>query len=89
MPQVNLNTVNQKNTPALYTDIFSNRPNYGIPGRLFISTDTQQIFEDSGTAWSVVANVTSSALVGTLQQVTTNGSTTNIGIIKKINSFNL
>ena len=80
MPQVNLNTVNQKNTPALYTDIFSNRPNYGIPGRLFISTDTQQIFEDSGTAWSVVANVTSSALVGTLQQVTTNGSTTNIGI---------
>ena len=80
MPQVNLDTVNQKNTPALYTDIFANRPNYGIPGRLFISTDTQQIFEDSGTAWSVVANVTSSALVGTLQQVTTNGSTTSIGI---------
>ena len=74
----NVNVLNQKGSPALYTDIFANRPAAGYQGRLFISTDTAAIYEDTGTAWTLIANVSSGA--GTLQQVTTNGNTSNVGI---------
>ena len=36
--------LNQRGTPALFTDTFANRPTFGFQGRLFISTDTAQIF---------------------------------------------
>jgi hypothetical protein len=74
----NNNVLNQKGSPAIYTDIFANRPVAGFQGRLFISTDTAAIYEDTGTAWTLIANVSSGA--GTLQQVTTNGNTSNVGI---------
>ena len=74
----NVNVLNQKGSPALYTDIFANRPAAGYQGRLFVSTDTAAIYEDTGTAWTLIANVSSGA--GTLQQVTTNGNTSNVGI---------
>jgi hypothetical protein len=74
----NNNVLNQKGSPAIYTDIFANRPAAGFQGRLFISTDTAAIYEDTGTAWTLIANVSSGA--GTLQQVTTNGNTSNVGI---------
>jgi hypothetical protein len=75
----NVNVLNQKGSPALYTDTFANRPNFGYAGRLFIANDTSAIYEDTGTAWVLIANVSSGA--GTLQQVTTNGNTTNNGIL--------
>jgi hypothetical protein len=75
----NVNVLNQKGSPALYTDIFANRPAAGYQGRLFVSTDTAAIYEDTGTAWTLIANVSSGA--GTLQQVTTNGNTSNVGIV--------
>jgi hypothetical protein len=74
----NVNVLNQKGSPAIYTDTFANRPNFGFAGRLFISNDTAAIYEDTGTAWVLIANVSSGA--GTLQQVTTNGNTSNVGI---------
>jgi len=74
----NVNVLNQKGSPALYTDTFANRPNFGFAGRLFIANDTSAIYEDTGTAWVLIANVSSGA--GTLQQVTTNGNTSNVGI---------
>ena len=74
----NVNVLNQKGSPALYTDTFANRPNAGYAGRLFIANDTSAIYEDTGTAWVLIANVSSGA--GTLQQVTTNGNTSNVGI---------
>jgi hypothetical protein len=74
----NVSVLNQKGSPAIYTDTFANRPNFGYAGRLFIANDTSAIYEDTGTAWVLIANVSSGA--GTLQQVTTNGNTSNVGI---------
>jgi hypothetical protein len=76
---INNSVLNQKSSPAIYTDVFANRPTFGFAGRLFISTDTSQIFEDSGTAWILIAN-SGIGSTGTLQVVTTNGNTTNTGI---------
>jgi hypothetical protein len=75
----NVNVLNQKGSPAIYTDTFANRPAPGYAGRLFVSSDTSAIYEDTGTAWTLIANVSSGA--GTLQQVTTNGNTSNVGIV--------
>ena len=74
----NVNVLNQKGSPAIYTDTFANRPAPGFEGRLFVANDTSAIYEDTGTAWILIANVSSGA--GTLQQVTTNGNTTDKGI---------
>lgn len=46
---------NQKGSPALYSDIFANRPAAGFLGRLFISTDTLEIYRDTGTAWALIS----------------------------------
>jgi hypothetical protein len=76
-----LNSVlNQKNAPAIYEDIFANRPSAGFSGRIFISTDTSQIFVDNGTSWVLIAN-TGIGSTGNLQVVTTNGNTTSAGIV--------
>ena len=69
---------NQLQTPALYTDAFAGRPAAGIYGRLFMSTDTKEIFQDLTTTWQLLADAGAGA--GTLQSVCTNGSTTNTGI---------
>jgi len=71
--------LNQKGSPALYTDTLSNRPAFGFQGRLFISTDSGQIFEDTGSAWTLVADAGVGG--GTLSSVCTNGNTTATGIV--------
>ena len=68
----NVNVLNQKGTPAIYTDTFANRPAPGFAGRLFVANDTAAIYEDTGTAWVLIANVSSGALY-TMQQYV-NGS---------------
>jgi len=73
------NILNQKATPAFYSDIFSNRPTFGFAGRVFISTDTGAIYEDTGSAWTLIADA-GAGTTGTLEQVTTNGNTTTQGI---------
>jgi len=71
--------LNQRGTPALFTDTLANRPAFGFQGRLFISTDSGQIFEDTGTAWTLVADAGVGG--GTLSSVCLNGNTTATGIV--------
>jgi hypothetical protein len=73
--RVDLSILNQKGTPAFYSDTFANRPAFGFAGRVFISTDTGAIYEDNGSAWTLIADA-GAGTTGTLQQVTTNGNTT-------------
>ena len=76
---VDLSILNQKGTPAFYSDIFTNRPAAGFAGRVFISTDTGAIYEDTGSTWTLIADA-GAGTTGTLEQVTTNGKTTTKGI---------
>ena len=46
---------NQKGSPALYSDVLANRPAAGFIGRLFISTDTYEIYRDNGTTWDLIS----------------------------------
>ena len=77
---VDLSILNQKGTPAFYSDIFANRPAAGFAGRVFISTDTGEIYEDTGSAWTLIADA-GAGTTGTLEQVTTNGNTTTKGLV--------
>jgi trimeric autotransporter adhesin len=77
---VDFNILNQKGTPAFYSDIFANRPAAGFAGRVFISTDTGAIYEDTGSAWTLIADA-GAGTTGTLEQVTTNGNTTTKGLV--------
>jgi hypothetical protein len=70
--------LNQFGSPSINSNTFANRPAFGQPGRLFVSTDTLAIFRDTGTSWD---NLTDNpGNIGTLQEVTTNGNTTTLGI---------
>jgi len=77
--------LNQRGTPALFTDTLANRPAFGFQGRLFISTDSGQIFEDTGTAWTLVADAGVGG--GTLSSVCLNGNTTATGIVITANGL--
>ena len=46
-----LSILNQLGTPMFNSNTFANRPNAGILGRIFISTDTKKIYRDTGTSW--------------------------------------
>jgi hypothetical protein len=71
--------LNQRGTPAMFTDTLANRPAFGFAGRLFVSTDSGQIFEDTGSAWTLVADAGVGG--GTLSSVCLNGNTTATGIV--------
>ena len=71
--------LNQRGTPAMFTDTLANRPTFGFAGRLFVSTDSGQIFEDTGSAWTLVADAGVGG--GTLSSVCLNGNTTATGIV--------
>ena len=73
---VTLDILNQKGTPAFYSDIFTNRPAAGFAGRVFISTDTGAIYEDTGSTWTLIADATGVVTTPSLQSVTTVGNTT-------------
>jgi hypothetical protein len=83
--RINNNILNQKGTPAFFSDTFANRPAFGFAGRVFISTDTGQIFEDTGTAWTLLADAGVGG--GTLASVTANGNTTATGIVITANGL--
>jgi hypothetical protein len=69
--------LNQFGSPSINSNTLANRPAFGQPGRLFVSTDTLAIYRDTGSAWD---NLTAGGTIGTLQQVTTLGSRTNQNI---------
>jgi hypothetical protein len=70
--------LNQKGTPALYSDNFASRPAAGYVGRIFNSPDTGQIFYDTGTTWTLLADAGVGS--GSLASVCANGNTTATGI---------
>ena len=76
--RVDQNILNQRGTPAFFADDFSRRPAAGYQGRIFISTDTHEIYRDDTTAWVLIADAGAGS--GTLQSVTANGNTTSYGI---------
>ena len=70
--------LNQFGSPSINSNTLANRPAFGQSGRLFVSTDTLEIYRDTGGAWDNLTNNVGN--IGTLQQVTTNGNTTTVGI---------
>jgi len=76
--RVDQNILNQRGTPAFNAGIFATRPAAGFVGRIFISTNTYQIFRDEGTGWSLISDAGSGS--SNLEQVTLNGNNTPYGI---------
>ncbi len=84
------NIVNQKGNPAWYESSLATRPIANLQGRMFVDTDTPStgIYRDNGTTWDQVADPGAGSS-GTLQQVTTNGSSTNVGISVSANGIGI
>ena len=61
---VDFNIINQKGSPAIFSDVYANRPAASYPGRLFISTDTKEIYRDTGSAWEEIAGSGSGNIQG-------------------------
>ena len=81
MPNIDLSILNQRQTPAFYASSLATRPAFGFAGRIFIDTDSPStgLYRDTGAAWVQIADP-GAGTTGTLQQVTTNGKTTDQGI---------
>lgn len=62
---VNFNILNQLGSPAINSNTFANRPAAGQTGRLFVSTDTFEIYRDNGTSWDLIGGPGSSTVTGT------------------------
>jgi hypothetical protein len=82
MPNIDLSILNQRQTPAFFASSLATRPAFGFAGRIFIDSDVPStgLYRDTGTAWVQIADP-GAGTTGTLQQVTTNGNTTTVGII--------
>lgn len=48
--------INQQGSPALFSATLSNRPAFGYTGRIFIATDTREIYRDTGTSWELIGS---------------------------------
>jgi len=62
---VNFNILNQLGSPAINSNTFANRPAAGQTGRLFVSTDTFEIYRDTGTTWDLIGGPGTSTITGT------------------------
>jgi|694.fasta_scaffold14651_21 hypothetical protein len=62
---VTLDILNQKDTPAFYADTLANRPAAGFTGRVFISTDTLDLYRDTGTTWVLLSPSSTGTITGT------------------------
>ncbi len=61
---VDFNILNQLGSPAINSNTFANRPAAGQTGRLFVSTDTYEIYRDNGTTWDLIGGPGSSTITG-------------------------
>ena len=61
---VNFNILNQLGSPAINSNTFANRPAAGQTGRLFVSTDTFEIYRDNGTTWDLIGGPGTSTITG-------------------------
>ncbi len=53
---VDFNILNQLGSPSINSNTFANRPAAGQTGRLFVSTDTFEIYRDNGTTWDLIGS---------------------------------
>jgi hypothetical protein len=61
---VTLDILNQKGTPAFNADTLANRPAAGFTGRVFISTDTLDLYRDTGTTWVLLSPSSTGTITG-------------------------
>ena len=78
---VDYDVLNQKGSPAWYSDIFANIPTPGYAGRMFISTDTFAFYRDNGTGWDLTGGPGTGTITGSgvSGQVTFFNGTATIG----------
>ena len=48
--------INQGGTPAMLSNTLALRPAFGYRGRIFIATDTREIYRDTGTSWELIGS---------------------------------
>jgi hypothetical protein len=65
MPAIDLSILNQRQTPAFYADTLANRPAAGFVGRIFVSTDTLDLYRDTGSAWVLLSPSSTGTVTGT------------------------
>lgn len=61
---LNYDVLNQKGSPAWYSDTYANIPIAGYKGRMFISTDTFAFYRDNGTGWDLVGGPGTGTITG-------------------------
>lgn len=61
---VDFHILNELGTPAILSNTLANRPAASQPGRLFISTDTFEIYRDNGTGWDLIGGPGTSTVTG-------------------------
>lgn len=64
MPNIDLSILNQRATPAFFADTLANRPAPSFVGRIFISTDTLDLYRDTGTAWLLLSPSSTGTITG-------------------------
>jgi hypothetical protein len=82
MISVDYDVLNQKGSPAWFSDIYANIPTAGYKGRMFISTDTYAFYRDTGTGWDLIGGPGTGTITGsgaTGQVSFFNGSSTLAG----------
>ena len=61
---VDYDVLNQRGSPAWFTDTFANIPTAGYVGRMFISKDTFAFYRDTGTGWDLIGGPGIGTLTG-------------------------
>jgi len=61
---VDYDVLNQKGSPAWFSDTFANIPTAGYKGRMFISIDTYAFYRDTGTGWDLIGGPGTGTLTG-------------------------
>jgi hypothetical protein len=56
--------LNQRGTPMFFSDVFANRPPAAIVGRIFVSTDTFELYRDTGTTWDLLSGPGTGTITG-------------------------
>jgi hypothetical protein len=64
MPNIDLSILNQRQTPAFYADTLANRPAAGFVGRIFVSTNTLDLYRDNGTTWDLLSPSSTGTITG-------------------------
>lgn len=64
MPNIDLSILNQRATPAFFADTLANRPAPSFVGRIFISTDTLDLYRDTGSAWLLLSPSSTGTITG-------------------------